>query len=134
MADNLKEFDISENTAGVLGCAATLAGCAAGLCLSLVVDGVGASGRQMKLLVVGLNLISTVAFGLFAVACSGGDELPAVMSSNALIYTMCVLVGLTINGTIPLYYELCVEALYPIAEVLGVRAFVCFCSYKQAVQ
>ena len=30
MADNLKEFDISENTAGYLGCFATLAGCGAG--------------------------------------------------------------------------------------------------------
>lgn len=32
MADNLKDFDISQNTAGLLGCFATLAGCLAGSC------------------------------------------------------------------------------------------------------
>ena len=31
---------------------------------------------------------------------------------------MCIVTGLFINGTIPLYYELCVEATYPIAEGL----------------
>jgi FLVCR family MFS transporter len=37
---------------------------------------------------------------------------------------MCVLVGFFINGTIPLYYELCCDACYPIAEGLTAGALI----------
>lgn len=78
----------------------------------------------MKTLILGLNTVSALGFALFALACTGGDELPAVMTSKTLIYTTCVLVGLTINGTIPLYYEMCVEASYPVAEGLTAGSLI----------
>jgi FLVCR family MFS transporter len=37
---------------------------------------------------------------------------------------MCVLVGFFINGTIPLYYELCCDACYPIAEGLTAASLI----------
>ena len=96
----------------------------AGLVLSFTVDKLECGVKGMKMIVLGLNTVSTIGFTLFALACSGGDQLPAMLTSKLLIYTTCILGGLTINGTIPLYYELCVEASYPIAEGLTAGSLI----------
>jgi FLVCR family MFS transporter len=46
MADNLKAFDVTEDTSGTLGCVATLGGCVSALALSVAADRAGATQRR----------------------------------------------------------------------------------------
>lgn len=95
---------------GLLGFYATLAGAVGGLVLGWSTDLVG--GR-MKVILVGLCVGSFLAYGWFAMLCL--NLLPG-KSGTGMIYFSAILGGFLLNGSIPLFYEIAVESMYPIAE------------------
>jgi FLVCR family MFS transporter len=75
----------------------------------------------MKSAILTFNTMSLLAFALFALACSG--SVPA-LHSKGLLFAMCIAAGTFITGTVPLYYELCVDAAYPVAEGVAAGALI----------
>lgn len=111
LAPNLEMYmskDDAQNEAQWLGFYSTLAGCAGGVALGLIADSLGG---KMKRIILPLCLVAGACFLYFSLAC-----MDAVPHGTAVVYTVCILGGLALNGTIPLYFESAVESAYPIAE------------------
>lgn len=107
LALNLKSFGINDSTAGMFGFWAVIAGSASGIVLSILGDSLGA----LKLMLMLLFVVATASFSIFSLVC-----MKVIPSSMALYYMTCICGGLTVNGSIPLFFELAVESSYPVAE------------------
>ena len=68
-------------------------------------------------MLLGCCAVASLSFALFAALCLEAVALPHGARLAAL-YATSVLAALAVNSTAPLYYELAVEACYPIAEGL----------------
>ena len=106
-AINLKSFDIGDKTAGMLGFWAVIAGSASGISLSIMGDKLGA----LKLILILLFIVAIASFSVFSLMC-----MKIIPGRLALYYMTCIFGGLTVNGSIPLFFELAVESSYPVAE------------------
>ena len=67
--------------------------------------------RHMKKIVIALFAGATVSLAIFTLMCAG-----ILPFSKPILFLTCILGGLFVNGTIPLFFELGVESTYPIAE------------------
>lgn len=105
---NLKPLGISQNTAGYMGFWQTLAGCTSGLIIARFAD---IFMRRMKLFLITLFLGAVAASAWFFILWQ--KYIPFNLIS---LYTACILIGILINGGIPLFYEIACEASYPVAE------------------
>ncbi|XP_060551826.1 solute carrier family 49 member 4 homolog isoform X2 [Ruditapes philippinarum] len=105
---NLKPLGISQNTAGYMGFWQTLAGCTAGLVIARFAD---IFMKRMKLFLITLFLGAVAASAWFFVLWE--KFIPFNITS---LYAACILIGILINGGIPLFYEIACEASYPVAE------------------
>eukprot|EP00048_Salpingoeca_helianthica_P006651 m.101062 g.101062 ORF g.101062 m.101062 type:complete len:462 (-) comp14085_c1_seq1:34-1419(-) len=113
LAPNLENFlssDTAEDTAAWLGFYSSVAGCVGSLVLGRMAD---LLGGRMKLILIVINIIGTLAFLWFTLICNG--TLPA---STPGYYASTIIGGLLVASSPPLYYELAVETVYPIAEGL----------------
>ena len=127
LGPNLASFpgDETQQQAGWIGFWGAVAGIGGGLALSAYADaaadaaargGTYRPGRK-KALLVGAIAISTVAFATFALACAGCLPLSAADRQRTL-YAASIVASLFANGTVPLFFELAVEAAFPVAEGL----------------
>ncbi|XP_052806508.1 solute carrier family 49 member 4 homolog [Mya arenaria] len=105
---NLKEYGITQNQAGYMGFWQTIVGCTAGLVIAWFSD---MFMRRMKLILLVLFLAGTLAIFWFTAICA--KYIPFDITS---LYTSCILIGVFINGGVPLFYEITCEASYPVAE------------------
>ncbi|XP_048238286.1 solute carrier family 49 member 4 homolog [Haliotis rufescens] len=119
---NLNGLGITQNHAGWIGFYATIGGCFAALIMSRIADLLVYHMKCLLLILFLLAAASTVWFVLLRLS-----YLPFTM---LYIYTSSILVGVFINGSIPLFYELGCEASYPIAE--GVTAGMLTLMYNLA--
>ena len=68
-------------------------------------------GGRMKAMIITLNVLSTLAFLWFTLIC-----INVAPSDTVYLYLSLIIGGLFISATTPIYYELAVESVYPIAE------------------
>ena len=101
----------SQNRAGWIGFWSSAAGCVAGLLFSAVSDGLG--GKK-KLLLIVLNALAGGVFTWFSLVCA--DTLPR---SSLSLYAGAIVGGFLNQGTIPLFYEMGCEVVFPIPEGLS---------------
>ena len=102
--------------AGYIGAATLAAGVVAGIVVPAAADRYAERRRTpppLKTLIVGMYSGASVAFILFALQCA---KVGAVPRTLPWIYVTAVVGGACMNGTIPLFYELCVETTFPIGE------------------
>lgn len=103
LAPNLEKVTDAEHAqklSAYLGFYATLAGCVGGISASLGSDYLGG---KMKLILVSLSAGSTVCYLMFQIAIMHPEW------HKAVLYATCIVGGLFLNGTIPLFYEAAVE-------------------------
>ena len=104
---NLKKLGINQSNAGYIGTVQILAGCVVGVFVGSVTDTIGK--RLMKPLIIAMYLLASVSFLWFTLMCAR-----IIPFSLPMVYVSSVIGGMLLNGTIPLFYELCVETAYPI--------------------
>ncbi|XP_071103142.1 solute carrier family 49 member 4 homolog [Haliotis cracherodii] len=110
----LNGVGITQYHAGWIGFYATIGGCVAALVMSRIAD---LFLRHMKMILLFLFVLATCATVWFVLL-----RLSYIPFSMVSLYVSCILMGIFINGSVPLFYELGCEAAYPIAE--GVTAGV----------
>ncbi|KAH3703469.1 hypothetical protein DPMN_078505 [Dreissena polymorpha] len=115
---NLKPHGISQHTAGYMGFWQTMAGCTAGLLIAKFSD---LFMRHMKMFLIVLFIGAILAVVWFTAMCE-----QYIPFNIPCLYAACVLIGVFINGGIPLFYEISCEASYPVAEGVtgGLMTFV----------
>ncbi|XP_046332330.2 solute carrier family 49 member 4 homolog [Haliotis rufescens] len=113
----LDGIGITQYHAGWMGFYTTTGGCVAALLMSRISD---LFLRRMKMLLLVLFILATTATAWFVML-----RLSFIPFSMVSLYVSCILMGVFINGSIPLFYELGCEASYPIAEgvTVGVLTF-----------
>ena len=65
----------------------------------------------MKVILLGLFVFASGGFAVFSLMC-----LEVITPTLAILYLTSVIGGVCLNGAIPLFFELSVEASYPVAE------------------
>ncbi|XP_071103140.1 solute carrier family 49 member 4 homolog [Haliotis cracherodii] len=104
----LDGIGITQYHAGWMGFYTTTGGCVAALLMSRISD---LCLRRMKMLLLVLFILATAATAWFVML-----RLSFIPFSMVSLYLSCILMGVFIIGSLPLFYELGCEASYPIAE------------------
>ncbi|XP_073245617.1 solute carrier family 49 member 4 homolog [Porites lutea] len=104
----LAKFKVDPTTAGWLGCAATLAGVVSGILLARCADIIKHRTKQMLMF---LLVLSTISQLIFSLSCAG-----ILPSTKQILFTSIIFGGLVYNGTLPLFFELAMECVYPFGE------------------
>ncbi|XP_041371759.1 solute carrier family 49 member 4-like isoform X4 [Gigantopelta aegis] len=105
---NLSSINISQDEAGWLGFYSTVGGCLAGVTISRVAD---IFLRRLKLFLLVLLVLASGSVAWFTCLCF--SYLPF---NTVSLYISCILSGIFITGSTPLFFELACEVTYPIAE------------------
>uniref|UniRef100_A0A1A7WE34 Disrupted in renal carcinoma 2 n=1 Tax=Iconisemion striatum TaxID=60296 RepID=A0A1A7WE34_9TELE len=117
----LTPVNISQVNAGWVGFWSTVGGCVFGVAMARFADSIrGMLKLILVLMLAGASLSST----WFTLTClSSFTHLP---STTAIIYTSCILVGIFINSSVPIFFELFIETVYPVPEGItcGVVTFL----------
>lgn len=112
---------VSQVDAGWIGFWATVGGCVFGVAMARFADSIrGILKLILVLMLAGASLAST----WFTLTClSRYTHLP---STSAILYTSCILVGIFINSSVPIFFELFIETVYPVPEGItcGVVTFL----------
>ncbi|CAH1773314.1 unnamed protein product [Owenia fusiformis] len=109
---NLGPIGIEQNEASLLGFYATVGGIVAGFVMSGVADCLSGQLKRMLVVLASLSLGSVVWFCVIWMQTANSTQ-PA---DKVQLYTSIVLMGVFINGGIPLLYELACETCFPVAE------------------
>ncbi|XP_052253450.1 solute carrier family 49 member 4 homolog isoform X2 [Dreissena polymorpha] len=105
---NLKPLGITQLQAGYMGFWNTIAGCIAGFIMARFSD---IFMRRMKAFLILLFSGAIISVVWFTAICN--KYIPFDVVS---LYASCILIGIFINASIPLFYEICAEASYPVSE------------------
>lgn len=112
---------VSQVDAGWIGFWSTVGGCVFGVAMARFADSIrGMLKLILVLMLAGASLAST----WFTLTClSSYTHLP---STSAILYTSCILVGIFINSSVPIFLELFIETVYPVPEGItcGVVTFL----------
>ncbi|KAK5920447.1 hypothetical protein CgunFtcFv8_024255 [Champsocephalus gunnari] len=101
---------ISQVDAGWIGFWSTVGGCVFGVAMARFADSIrGMLKLILVLMLAGASLSST----WFTLTCLSFTHLP---STAAILYTSCILVGIFINSSVPIFFELFIETVYPVPE------------------
>nr|XP_040025982.1 solute carrier family 49 member 4 [Gasterosteus aculeatus aculeatus] len=97
--------------AGWIGFWSTVGGCVFGVAMARFADSIrGMLKLILVLMLAGASLSST----WFTLTClSSFTHLP---STAGILYTSCILVGIFINSSVPIFFELLIETVYPVPE------------------
>ncbi|XP_037542713.1 solute carrier family 49 member 4 [Nematolebias whitei] len=117
----LTPVNVSQVNAGWVGFWSTVGGCIFGVAMARFADSIrGMLKLILVLMLAGASLSST----WFTLTClSSFTHLP---STSAILYTSCILVGIFINSSVPIFFELFIETVYPVPEGItcGVVTFL----------
>ncbi|KAL3969628.1 ETS translocation variant 6/7 [Sarotherodon galilaeus] len=112
---------VSQVDAGWIGFWSTVGGCVFGVAMARFADSIrGMLKLILVLMLAGASLAST----WFTLTClTSYTHLP---STSAILYTSCILVGIFINSSVPIFLELSIETVYPVPEGItcGVVTFL----------
>ncbi|XP_070832744.1 solute carrier family 49 member 4 [Chaetodon trifascialis] len=112
---------VSQVDAGWIGFWSTIGGCVFGVAMARFADSIrGMLKLILVLMLAGASLSST----WFTLTClSRVTHLP---STAAILYTSCILVGIFINSSVPIFFEIFIETVYPVPEGItcGVVTFL----------
>ncbi|EDO48766.1 predicted protein [Nematostella vectensis] len=104
-------FEISEDTAGWLGCLGSLAGVLSAILAARCAD---LTRRYTKLILIILFTGSTLCLLFFTITCER-----YIPYSEPLLYVYIIGSGLFFTGTTPLFFELIIEYVYPVSDSLA---------------
>lgn len=104
----LKPLGVSQIDAGWMGFWHTLIGCFSGIIIAKFSD---FFHRRRKIFLVILFTCAMICSIWFTLLCNG-----TIDYDLKSLYASCILIGVFINGTTPLFYEISAEASYPVAE------------------
>ncbi|XP_061579143.1 solute carrier family 49 member 4 [Cololabis saira] len=112
---------VSQVDAGWIGFWSTVGGCVFGVAMARFADSIrGMLKLILVLMLAGASLSST----WFTLTClSRVTHLP---STAAILYTSCILLGIFVNSSVPIFFELFIETVYPVPEGItcGVVTFL----------
>ncbi|KAM9343135.1 solute carrier family 49 member 4 isoform 1-T1 [Pholidichthys leucotaenia] len=112
---------VSQVDAGWIGFWSTIGGCIFGVAMARFADSIrGMLKLILVLMLAGASLAST----WFTLTClSRVTHLP---STAATLYSSCILIGIFINSSVPIFFELFIETVYPVPEGItcGVVTFL----------
>ncbi|PWA28416.1 hypothetical protein CCH79_00015932 [Gambusia affinis] len=112
---------VSQVNAGWIGFWSTVGGCVFGIGMARFADSIrGMLKLILVLMLAGASLSST----WFTLTClSTITHLPV---TAAILYTSCILVGIFVNSSVPIFFELFIETVYPVPEGItcGVVTFL----------
>ncbi|XP_051938475.1 solute carrier family 49 member 4 [Hippocampus zosterae] len=117
----LTPANVSQVDAGWIGFWSTVGGCVFGVAMARFADSIrGMLKPILVLMLAGASLSST----WFTLTCL--SRLTHLPSSAAILYTSCILVGIFINSSVPIFLELFIETVYPVPEGItcGVVTFL----------
>ncbi|XP_061697907.1 solute carrier family 49 member 4 [Syngnathoides biaculeatus] len=112
---------VSQVDAGWIGFWSTVGGCVFGVAMARFADSIrGMLKLILVLMLAGASLSST----WFTLTCL--SRLTHLPSNAAILYTSCILVGIFINSSVPIFFELFIETVYPVPEGItcGVVTFL----------
>ncbi|KAH3776944.1 solute carrier family 49 member 4 homolog [Dreissena polymorpha] len=104
----VKPIGVTQIDAGWIGFWHTLIGCFSGILIAKFAD---LFHRRRKVFLMILFSGAAVFAVWFALVTNG-----TIPYSVAQLYAAGILLGVCVNGTTPLFYEMCAEASYPVAE------------------
>uniref|UniRef100_A0A8C2XQW6 Solute carrier family 49 member 4 n=2 Tax=Cyclopterus lumpus TaxID=8103 RepID=A0A8C2XQW6_CYCLU len=112
---------VSQVDAGWIGFWSIIGGCVFGVAMARFADSIrGMLKLILVLMLAGASLSST----WFTLTClSSFTHLP---STAAILYTSCIMLGIFINSSVPIFFELLIETVYPVPEGItcGVVTFL----------
>ncbi|XP_019960553.2 solute carrier family 49 member 4 [Paralichthys olivaceus] len=112
---------VSQVDAGWIGFWSTVGGCVFGVAMARFADSIRG---MLKLILVLMLAGASLSATWFTLTClSRYTHLP---STAAILYTSCILVGIFINSSVPIFFELFIETVYPVPEGItcGVVTFL----------
>ncbi|XP_071775695.1 solute carrier family 49 member 4 [Centroberyx gerrardi] len=112
---------VSQVDAGWIGFWSIVGGCVFGIAMARFADSIrGMLKLILVLMMAGASLSST----WFTLTCL--TSLTHLPSTPATLYTSCILVGIFINSSVPIFFELFIETVYPVPEGItcGVVTFL----------
>ncbi|XP_038078857.1 solute carrier family 49 member 4 homolog [Patiria miniata] len=105
---------VNQDTVGWIGFYANIAGCLAGLFFARFVDHFGGIMKRVLLLLAVFATCSSLWCLLLS--------MKYIPFHIAFLYVSCISLGFFISGTVPIYFEITVEGMYPIAEGITTMA------------
>nr|XP_023700396.1 disrupted in renal carcinoma protein 2 [Paramormyrops kingsleyae] len=112
---------VSQVDAGWIGFWSIVGGCVFGVAMARFADSIrGMLKLILLLMLAGASLAST----WFTLTCL--TRLTHLPSTAATLYTSCILVGIFINSSVPIFFEIFIETVYPVPEGItcGVVTFL----------
>ncbi|XP_076012763.1 solute carrier family 49 member 4 [Genypterus blacodes] len=112
---------VSQVDAGWIGFWSIIGGCVFGVAMARFADSIRG---MLKLILVLMLAGASISSTWFTLTClSRVTHLPA---TAAILYTSCILVGIFINSSVPIFFELFIETVYPVPEGItcGVVTFL----------
>ncbi|KAM3607582.1 uncharacterized protein V6R79_010164 [Siganus canaliculatus] len=112
---------VSQVDAGWIGFWSTVGGCVFGIAMARFADSIRG---MLKLILVLMLAGASLSATWFTLTCmSTVTHLP---STAPILYTSCILVGIFINSSLPIFFELFIETVYPVPEGItcGVVTFL----------
>ncbi|XP_030435716.1 solute carrier family 49 member 4 isoform X1 [Gopherus evgoodei] len=117
----LTPVHVSQVDAGWIGFWSIVGGCVVGIAMARFADSIRG---MLKLILLLLLFGATLASTWFSLTClTSVTHLPL---TTATLYTSCILLGVFLNSSIPIFFELFVETVYPVPEGItcGVVTFL----------
>ncbi|XP_055070854.1 solute carrier family 49 member 4 [Misgurnus anguillicaudatus] len=102
---------INQVDAGSIGFWSIVGGCVFGVAMARFADSIRG---MLKLILVLMFAGASLAATWFTLTCL--PRLTHLPSTEATLYTSCILVGIFINSSIPIFFELIIETVYPVPE------------------
>uniref|UniRef100_A0A8C8SQ62 Solute carrier family 49 member 4 n=1 Tax=Pelusios castaneus TaxID=367368 RepID=A0A8C8SQ62_9SAUR len=117
----LTPVHVSQVDAGWIGFWSIVGGCVVGIAMARFADFIRG---MLKLILLLLLFGATLSATWFTLTClTSVTHLPL---TTATLYTSCILLGIFLNSSIPIFFELFVETVYPVPEGItcGVVTFL----------
>lgn len=117
----LTPAEVSQVDAGWIGFWSIVGGCVVGVAMARFSDYIRG---MLKLILVLMFAGASLAATWFTLTCL--TRLTHLPSTKATLYTSCILVGIFINSSVPIFLELFIETVYPVPEGItcGVVTFL----------
>ncbi|KAJ8407139.1 hypothetical protein AAFF_G00288150 [Aldrovandia affinis] len=112
---------VNQVDAGWIGFWSIVGGCVFGVAMARFADSIRG---MLKLILVLMMAGASLASTWFTLTCL--TRLTHLPSTAATLYTSCILVGIFINSSVPIFLELFIETVYPVPEGItcGVVTFL----------
>ncbi|XP_006636405.1 solute carrier family 49 member 4 [Lepisosteus oculatus] len=102
---------VSQVDAGWIGFWSIVGGCVVGVAMARFADSIRG---MLKLILLLMLAGATLASVWFTLTCL--TSITHLPSTAATLYTSCILVGIFINSSVPIFFELLMETVYPVPE------------------